>query len=74
MKVITAEPLTIEEMIDMSETRDALIILGGWKCRYMRYSPGQEIEVPYTYYDGIAFGLKPVTGKKGYDYLAFRIE
>ena len=75
MLVTTAKPLTMAEVIEMSETGDALITLGGWKCRYVTFSPGQTLEVPYTYYeDGIAFGLKPVSKGKAYDYLAFRIE
>ena len=74
MKVTTAKPLTMDEMMELSEAGDAIITLGGWKCRYMRATEGQEMEVPYTYYEnGLAFGLRPVGKKKGYEYLAFRI-
>ena len=76
MRVVTAKPLTIEEMIDMSETNDAIINLGSWKCRYMRASEGQEIEVTLTYYDEEtgAWGLREVSKPNGkYEYLAFKI-
>lgn len=76
MKVRTNKPLTMEEMMELSPTNDALIVLGDARCRYMAASPGQEIEVDYTYYDpetGLAFGLRKVN-KPGYQYLAFRIE
>lgn len=76
MKVITAEPLDMMQMIEMSPTHDAFLQLGEFKCRYLRVSAGQETEAPYTYYDsdtGLAFGLRPVNGK-GYDYIALRIE
>ena len=77
MLVTTAEPLTMLQMISMSKTHDALIELGGWKCRYLRATEGQEMEVPYVYYDKetkFTFGLKPVSKPNGkYDYLAFRI-
>lgn len=51
MKVYTNTPLTTEEMMELSPTNDALIVLGDYRCRYMAASPGQEIEVDYTYYD-----------------------
>lgn len=76
MKVITAKPLDVMQMMEMSPTHDALLQLGEFKCRYIRASAGQEMEVPYTYYDsdtGLAFGLRPVDGD-GYDYMAIRIE
>lgn len=76
MKVYTTTPLTMEEMINLSPTNDALIMIGNFRCRYMRATPRQEIEVEYTYYDPetrLAFGLRKVN-KPGYQYLAFRIE
>ena len=76
MKVITAKPLDMMQMIMMSPTHDALLQLGEFKCRYIRASAGHETEVPCTYYDsdtGLAFGLRPVDGKS-YDYMAFSIE
>ena len=76
MKVYTNTPLTTEEMMELSPTNDALIVLGDYRCRYMAASPGQEIEVDYTYYDPetrFAFGLRKVN-KPWYQYLAFRIE
>lgn len=75
MKVTTTEPLKMEEMIAMSKTHDARIELGDFKCRYLMASPGQEIEVDYTYYkDGLAFGLRKAKSSNGlYDYLAYRI-
>lgn len=76
MKVYTNTPLTTEEMIELSPTNDALIVVGNYLCRYMRATPGQEIEVDYTYYDPetrLAFGLRKVN-KPGYQFLAFRIE
>jgi len=76
MKVTTTAPITITQMIELSPTKDALIVLGDYRCRYMAASPGQEIEVDYTYYDPetrLAFGLRKVN-KPGYQYLAFRIE
>lgn len=76
MKVYTNTPLTMEEMMELSPTNDALIVLGDYRCRYMAASPGQEIEVDYTYYDPetrLAFGLRKVN-KPEYQHLAFRIE
>jgi len=76
MKVTTTAPITITQMIELSPTNDALIVLGDYRCRYMAASPGQEIEVDYTYYDPetkLVFGLRKVN-KPGYQYLAFRIE
>jgi len=76
MKAYTTTPLTMEEMINLSPTNDALIMIGNFRCRYMRATPRQEIEVDYTYYDPetkLAFGLRKVN-KPGYQYLAFRIE
>lgn len=76
MKAYTTTPLTMEEMINLSPTNDALIMIGNFRCRYMRVTPRQEIEVEYTYYDPetrLAFGLRKVN-KPGYQYLAFRIE
>ena len=75
MKVVTATPLTLDELVFITG-KDALMKLGNFSCRYMSYSRGQEIEADYTYYDPrnkIAYGLKKVEGKKGYDYFAFRI-
>ena len=76
MLVTTAKPLTMIEMINITG-KDALMNLNGFKCRYMMFSEGQELEVPYTYYDPetkLAFGLRPVNKPNGkYDYLAFRI-
>ena len=77
MLVTTAEPLTMDQMIEFSKTGDALINLDEYKCRYMAASEGQEIEVPIIYYDSktdIVFGLRPVSKPNGkYDYLAFKI-
>lgn len=77
MLVTTAKPLTIAEMMSLSETKDALIDLNGWKCRYLALSPGQTIEVPYTYYDNdtkLAFGLRHVSKPNSrYEFIAFRI-
>lgn len=76
MKVYTTTPLTMEEMINLSPTKDALINLGEFRCRYMAAAPGQNIEVEYTYYDpetGLAFGLRKVNSAKTYEYLAYRI-
>lgn len=76
MKVYTNTSLTTEEMMELSPTNDALIVLGDYRCLYMAAAPGQEIEVDDTYYDsgtGLAFGLRKVY-KPGYQYLAFRIE
>ena len=76
MKAYTTTPLTMEEMINLSPTNDALIMIGNFRCRYMRATPRQEIEVEYTYYDPetrLAFGLRKAN-KPGYQYLAFRIE
>ena len=76
MKVTTAAPMTITQMIELSPTKDALINVGDTRCRYMAAAPGQEIEVDYTYHDPetrFAFGLRKVN-KPGYQYLAFRIE
>lgn len=76
MKVITAKPLTMDEMIDITG-KDALMNLNGFKCRYMMISEGQEIDVNLTYYDPdtrLAFGLREAKQpNKKYDYLAFRI-
>ena len=75
MRVTTGTPLSTEEMMELSPTNDALIVLGDYRCRYMAAAPGQEIEVDDTYYDsetGLAFGLRKVN-KPGYQYLAFRI-
>lgn len=76
MKVRTNKPLTMEEMINLSPTNDALIMIGNFRCRYMKATPRQEIEVDYTYYDpetGLAFGLRKVNNPKTYEYLAYRI-
>lgn len=76
MLVTTAKPLSPMQMIEMSKTKDALIDINGWKCRYMMANEGQEIEVNMTYYDSEigAFGLREVSKSNGkYDYLAFRI-
>lgn len=75
MKVITAEPLTMAQMIELSKTNDALIMVGEFKCRYMRATASQEIEVDVTAYDkatGIRWGLRRVE-KPQYKYLAFKI-
>lgn len=76
MLVTTAKPLTMMEMLELSKTGDALIEINGWKCRYLRVTEGQEIEVDITYYDNEigAFGLREVSKPNGkYDYLAYRI-
>jgi len=76
MKVTTTAPITITQMIELSPTKDALIVLGDARCRYMAAAPGQNIEVDYTYYDpetGLAFGLRKVNNAKTYEYLAYRI-
>lgn len=76
MRVTTAKPLTMKEMMKLSKTGDALIEINGWKCRYMRATEGQEIEVQYTYYDydNGAFGLREVSKPNGkYNYLAYKI-
>ena len=44
MKVKTLEPLTLEEMFELTG-KDALITLDGYKCRIMNASPGQIIDV-----------------------------
>ena len=76
MKVITAEPLTMAQMIELSKTGDALITVGEFKCRYMRTAASQEIEVDVVGYDretGIRWGLRRVE-KPQYKYLAFKIQ
>lgn len=76
MRVTTGTPLSMEQMIELSPRGDALINVGDARCRYMAASPGQEIEVDYTYYDpetGLAFGLRKVNNPKTYEYLAYRI-
>lgn len=77
MLKITAEPLTISQMVELSETNDALIILGEFKCKYLMAAEEQKIEVPYAYYDpktNLTFGLRPVSKPNSrYDYIAFRI-
>ena len=76
MKVNTNTPLTMEEMIELSPTNDALIVLGDYHCRYMAAAPGREIEVDDIYCDpetGLAFGLRKVNSAKTYEYLAYRV-
>ena len=77
MLVKTAKPLTVDQMFELSETKDALIRLGDFKCRYMRTTENQEIEVDCVYHkteENLIFGLRHVSKPNGkYDYLAFRI-
>lgn len=77
MKAITDEPLTMEEVLELSETGDGIIRIFGMRCRYMMASPGQEIEVISVGYDeatDIKWGFKTVTGKrKNYSVIAYRV-
>lgn len=74
---ITAEPLTISQMVELSETNDAVITLGKFRCKYLMAAEGQIIEVPHVYCDpktNLLFGLRPVSKPNSrYDYIAFRI-
>lgn len=69
MKAITAEPLTMAEILALTG-RDALHTIEGHKCRIMNTSAGQEIEV-----DMICngWGLRRVDKPK-YEYLAMRVK
>ena len=75
MKVKTLEPLTLEEMFELTG-KDALITLDGYKCRIMNASPGQIIDVNRVVWSSktkLQFGLREVKGKP-YKFLAFRCE
>ena len=77
MLVTTAKPLSFEQMIDLSETNDAIINLDSRRCRYLMLSEGQDLEVPIIHYDynkNLVFGIRPV-GKPNnkYEYIAFTI-
>ena len=78
MKVKTAQPLTIDEMIKLTG-KDALYQIGPKemrRSRIMNATYGQEIDVDVTVYDritGIKWGLRRVN-KPDYGYLAFRIQ
>lgn len=69
MKVKTAEPLTMAQII-MLTGRDALIEIDGYKCRIINASPGQEIEVDMVCN---GWGLRRVNKPK-YEYLAMRVK
>lgn len=73
MKVKTAEPLTMTQII-MLTGRDALIEIDGYKCRIMNASPGQIIEVNRVVWNSkqnIQWGLREVKGKP-YKFLAYK--
>lgn len=75
MKVKTVEPLTYEEMFELTG-KDVAITLDGYKCRIMNASPGQIIEVNKVVWSSrtnVQFGLREVKGKP-YKFLAFRCE
>lgn len=75
MKVRTVEPLTYEEMLELTG-KDATITIGGYKCRIMNASPNQIIDVNKVVWNSstnLQFGLREVKGKP-YEFLAFRCE
>ena len=75
MKVKTAEPLTMKQII-MLTGRDALIEIDGYKCRIMNASPGQIINVNKVVSNSktqIKWGLREVK-EKPYKYLAYKCE
>ena len=69
MKAITAEPLTMAEIMTLTG-KDALYTIDGYKCRIMNTSAGQEIEVDMVYN---GWGLRRVNKPK-YEYLAMRVK
>lgn len=75
MKVRTTEPLTMEEILNLTG-KDALMTLDGYRCRIMNVSPGQVIDVNrvvWTSKQNIQWGLREVKGKP-YKFLAFKCE
>ena len=75
MKVKTATPLTMPEIIELTGG-DAIITLDGYKCRIMNASAGQIIDVNKVAWNSqtdLQFGLREVKGKP-YKFLAFRCE
>ena len=74
MKVTTANPLTMAEIIQLTG-KDALYQIGKSTCRIMNASPGQEIDVSSICYEpsGRKWGLRKVDSQQ-YKFLAFRIQ
>ena len=75
MKVITAEPLSIIEMIEITG-RDALCNLEGNKVRIMNFARDHEVECCKVIESHEKrWGLRKANNGKGsYDYIAFVIK
>ena len=76
MKVTTAEPMTMKEIINLTG-KDAAYEFDGYKVRIMNFSPNQEVECNLIKKDSkssLTFGLKKIEGKERYQYLAFLIQ
>ena len=72
MKAVTAEPLSMTKMLQLT-MKDALYTINGKKVRIMFWSPDQTIEVDKVEFDDNSerwWGLRKVNGQKKYDYLA----
>ena len=76
MKVTTGKPLDWIELLNITH-KDALMVINGYKCRYLMTTEGQEVEADFTQYDEILklkFGLKKASKPGSYDYVAFIVE
>lgn len=72
MKVITAEPLNMGQMVHLTG-KDASYVINNNKVRIMFWAPNQEIEVDKIEFDPKSkkyWGLRKVKDNKHYDYLA----
>lgn len=72
-KVITQVPLTIEQMISITG-KDALMIIDGYKTRYMMYTENQEIDEVdmIKVHKGYKFALKKTKKTNNrYEYISF---
>ena len=74
MTVITTDPLSLLEVVELTGRRDALYNIKGDRTRIMSCSPNQKLEVEKVVFDdksGRWWGLKRLTSKnKSYDYLS----
>lgn len=75
MTVISAEPLDMAALV-LVTGKDALATIGGYRCRIMNYSKGQELEVETVVSsNGYRWGLKRLPYENGrYTHIAFVCE
>lgn len=74
MKVISGKPLPLSDLITITKLK--AVHIGGYKCRVMNFSDGQEVEVvDVVEAHGHKWGIKKcIEPKKDYDNLAFIVQ